>query len=111
MIKKKILGNRKGWNRNKRKTGRGVSFEELTSKLLKLKISEKGKDIKVKPKLVVTLTYQEIQKSPTYDSGFALRFPRITALREDKPLNEINTLEEIKKDFERQNKHQEWRIC
>jgi DNA ligase-1 len=78
--------------------------------LLKLKISEKGKEIKVKPKVVVTLTYQEIQKSPTYDSGFALRFPRVTALREDKPVSEINTLEEIKKDYEKQTKHQEWRL-
>jgi len=94
----------------KEKQGEGVSFEELTNKLLKLKISEKGKDIRVKPKLIVTLTYQEIQKSPTYDSGFALRFPRITALREDKPLDEINTLEEIKEDFEKQNKRQEWRF-
>jgi DNA ligase-1 len=94
----------------KEKEGEGVSFEELTNKLLKLKISEKGKEIKVKPKVVVTLTYQEIQKSPTYESGFALRFPRVTALREDKPVSEINTLEEIKKDFEKQNKHQEWRF-
>lgn len=96
----------------KEKQGEGVSFEELTDKLLKLKISEKGKEIKVKPKVVVTLTYQEIQKSPTYDSGFALRFPRLTALRDDKPVSEINTLEEIKKDYEKQNgRNAEWRIC
>jgi DNA ligase-1 len=94
----------------KEKEGEGVSFEELTNKLLKLKISEKEKEIKVKPKVVVTLTYQEIQKSPTYESGFALRFPRVTALREDKPVSEINTLEEVKKDYEKQTKHQEWRL-
>ncbi|MFH1365666.1 MAG: DNA ligase, partial [archaeon] len=93
----------------KEKQGGEVSFEELTNKLLKLKISEQGKDIKVKPKLIVTLTYQEVQRSPTYNSGFALRFPRVTALREDKPLSEINTLEEIKEDFEKQNRNAEWR--
>jgi len=93
----------------KEKQGEGVSFEELTNKLLKLKISEQGKNIKVKPEIIVTLTYQEVQRSPTYDSGFALRFPRVTALREDKPLSEINTLEEIKEDFEKQNRNAEWR--
>lgn len=95
----------------KEKQGEGVSFEELTQKLLKLKTSEKGKTIKVKPEVIVTLTYQEIQKSPTYESGFALRFPRLTALREDKPVTEINTLDEIKQDFEKQNRNAEWRIC
>jgi len=43
--------------------------------------------------------YQDIQKSTNYESGWALRFPRVTNLREDKPLSEIATLEEIKKDF------------
>jgi len=92
----------------KEKVGEGVSFEELTDKLLRLKISEKGKEIKVKPEVIVTLTYQEIQISPTYESGFALRFPRVTALREDKHLKEINTLDEIKEDFEKQSKDREW---
>lgn len=93
----------------KEKEGEGVSFEELTNKLLKLKISEKGKEIKVKPKIVIALTYQEVQGSPTYDSGFALRFPRLTALRDDKPVNEIATLDEVKEAFEKQNKNAEWR--
>jgi DNA ligase-1 len=95
----------------KEKQEEGISFEELTNKLLKLKISEKGKEIKVNPKIVLTITYQEIQRSPTYASGFALRFPRLNALREDKPISEISTLEEVKKDFEKQNRNAEWRIC
>ncbi len=93
----------------KEKQGEGVSFEELTNRLLKLKISEKGKNIKVKPEVIVTLTYQEVQRSPTYDSGFALRFPRLTALRDDKHVSEINTLDEIKVDYEKQNANAEWR--
>ena len=83
----------------------GTTFEELTKKLTPLIIKEKGKSVQLKPKIIVSITYQEIQKSPNYNSGFALRFPRFTALRTDKPLSEITTLEEIKKDFENQKRN------
>ena len=83
----------------------GTSFEELTKKLIPLIIKEKGKSVQLKPKIIVSITYQEIQKSPNYNSGFALRFPRFTALRADKPLSEITTLNEIKKDFGNQKRN------
>jgi len=70
-------------------------------------ISEKGKTASIKPKIIVSITYQEIQHSPNYNSGWALRFPRITALREDKPLSEIADLKEIEKDFDNQKRN--WR--
>jgi DNA ligase-1 len=91
----------------KEKKEEGISFAELTKKLTPYIIEEKGKSVKIKPKIVISVTYQEIQKSPNYNSGFALRFPRFTALRPDKPLSEITTLEEIKKDFEHQKRN--WR--
>ena len=65
-------------------------------------IKEEGKDVKIKPKIIVAVTYQEIQKSPNYSSGWALRFPRINTLRPDKPLSEIASLEDIEKDVEKQ---------
>ena len=80
----------------------GVSFDELNEKLKPLILKEDGKKVKIKPKIVVTVHYQEVQKSPNYDSGWALRFPRITSLRPDKPLSEIATLKEIEKDFANQ---------
>ena len=83
----------------------GISFDELTKKLTPLITKEKGKTVEIKPKIVVSVTYQEIQKSPNYNSGFALRFPRFVALRPDKPLSEINTVEQIKKDFENQKRN------
>ncbi len=79
-----------------------LTFERLTKILTPLITEEKGKTVKIKPKIIVSVTYQEIQKSPNYSSGFALRFPRVTALRPDKPLSEITTLDEVKKDYERQ---------
>ncbi|GBE19456.1 putative DNA ligase-like protein/MT0965 [archaeon BMS3Abin17] len=85
----------------KEKEEHGVSFNELTKELKPLIIKEKGRSVTIKPKIVIAVTYQEIQKSPNYSSGFALRFPRFTALRPDKPLSEITTLNEVKKEFER----------
>jgi DNA ligase-1 len=85
----------------------GVSFDELTKKLSKYVTEEKGKKVKIKPKMVVSVTYQEIQRSPNYNSGWALRFPRFTALRPDKPLSEIADLKEVEKDFKKQKRN--WR--
>jgi DNA ligase-1 len=84
-----------------------ITFESLTKLIKPLITKEKGKTVSIKPKIVVAVTYQEIQKSPNYNSGWALRFPRFTNLRPDKPLSEIATLEEIKKDFLKQKRN--WR--
>lgn len=82
-----------------------VSFQELTEKIKPLIIKEKANQVELKPKIVVSVTYQEIQHSPNYNSGFALRFPRFTALRPDKNPSDANNLEEIKKDFENQKRN------
>ena len=78
---------------------------ELTKKIKPLIIKEEGRQVKIKPKIVVTITYQEIQRSPNYSSGFALRFPRFTALRPDRNAEDIATLEEVKKDYEKQKRN------
>ncbi len=85
----------------KEKEELGVSFEQLTKLLKPLITSEKGKHIQVEPKIVITVTYQNIQVSPTYKSGFALRFPRLTALRPDRKPSDIATLEEIEHEIKR----------
>lgn len=89
----------------KEKEEQGLSFIELTKKLKPLIKSEHGREVEVKPEVVVTVIYQDIQRSPTYESGFALRFPRITSLRPDRLVSDIATLEEVKLDFEKQR---EW---
>ena len=89
----------------KEKASEGVSYDELTELLKPLITSEKGKLVDVKPKIVVAVTYQEIQRSPTYKSGFALRFPRFTALRHEKHLSEIASIKDLEKDFENQKRN------
>ena len=100
----KFLGIGKVGTGIKEKQEQGTSFAELT-KLLKPLITEtKGRHVKVKPKIVITVTYQDMQKSPTYSSGFALRFPRLTAMRPDRAASTIATLDEVKSDFKRLHK-------
>ena len=80
----------------------GTTYDELTKLLKPLIIKEDGKRVFVKPKIIIEVGYEEMQKSPTYSSGFALRFPRFMSLRNDKPLNEINTIKDLEKIYNMQ---------
>ena len=81
----------------KEKEDLGTSFKELTKLLKPLITSESGKVVRVKPEIIIEVAYEEIQKSPTYGSGFALRFPRLLRLRTaDKKLTDIASLRQVK---------------
>ena len=77
-----------------------ITFEDLTKMLKPLIIKEEGQKVWVKPKIIIEVAYEEIQKSPTYSSGFALRFPRVIRLRPEK--EEPDDLERVKKIYEMQ---------
>jgi len=85
----------------KEKESEGLSYKEMTKKIKPLIIQTKGRHVEIKPDLVVTVTYQNIQKSPSYSSGFALRFPRFTRLRPDRSKSNIASIDEIKKEYEK----------
>jgi DNA ligase-1 len=51
----------------------------------------------VEPKIVLEITFDNVQASPRHKSGYALRFPRIVRIREDKSAGEIDTLETVRK--------------
>ncbi len=59
-------------------------LEEVTERLKPLIKSEEGRDVELRPEVLVEVEYEEIQESPTYESGFALRFPRLKSFRDDK---------------------------
>jgi len=80
----------------KEKASEGTTYQEIDSLLQPLIISENADGVMVKPKVVVSVTYQNIQPSPTYSSGFALRFPRITHYRPERGVHDIATIEDIK---------------
>lgn len=90
------------------KTFKGLTddeFEWMTKRLLELKLEDDGYTVKVRPKIVVEVAYNEIQRSPKYRSGYALRFARIIRIRDDKRPEEADTIQKIRelylKQFER----------
>ncbi|HOX35540.1 MAG TPA: ATP-dependent DNA ligase [Methanoregulaceae archaeon] len=83
----------------------GFSDEQLAEVYDLLKdtvISTLEKEVRFEPTLVFEVGYSEIQTSPTYDAGFALRFPRFIRIRDDKDIADIETLEGIRERYRRQ---------
>jgi DNA ligase-1 len=78
-------------------------YEEMTKKLKSIITREEGRMVFVKPKIIVEVGYQEIQKSPTYSSGYALRFPRFIRERTDEKL-EPDTIDRLESLFKSQGR-------
>ena len=93
------------------KTFKGLTdaeFETMTERLRGLATSEERWGFHVRPEVVVEVAYNEIQRSPHYPSGFALRFARITRIRDDKGPEDVDTYARLKelyaKQFERKGR-------
>ncbi len=92
------------------KVGTGLTDEqwrELKIKSEKLKIKNQPKeyqvhknlipDVWVEPKIVVEIAADNITRSPNHSAGLALRFPRLVRFREDKSVEQITTVEEVRR--------------
>jgi len=75
---------------------------EMTGRLKEITIKEEPRRVYVAPKIVVEVAYNEIQKSPKYKCGMALRFARISRIREDKSPEEADTIQRVKEIYEKQ---------
>lgn len=113
-------GRRKGWLSNLHlgardpesgqfvmlgKTFKGLTDEMLkrqTEKLLSLEVSRDEWTVYVKPELVVEIAFSEIQESPRYPGGLALRFARVKRFRPDKPASEADTIQTVTAMFQKQ---------
>jgi DNA ligase-1 len=87
------------------KTFKGLTDNEIiemTKRLKEIAIKEEQRRVLVAPKIVVEVTYNEIQKSPKYKCGMALRFARINRIREDKSPEEADTIQRVKEIYEKQ---------
>jgi DNA ligase-1 len=71
------------------------SLAELTEMFRELVLLEKGMEVEIKPAVIFEVAYEEIQQSPNYSSGYALRFPRLVTVRDDKSLEEADSLERV----------------
>ena len=69
-----------------------VEIAELTEHFKKQTIANHGRYREVKPDTVLEIAFDSIQPSARHESGLALRFPRIKAIRRDKTVDAIDTL-------------------
>lgn len=82
------------------KVATGITDEELealTEMLEPYVRTEEGADVDMAPAVVFEVGYEEIQESPTYSSGYALRFPRFLGVREDKEPADADSLERLER--------------
>lgn len=86
----------------KEQEGDDANFIELTNQLKDLIIKDMGKVVKIKPRLIIETNFEEIQKSNSYSSGFALRFPRVIRIREDKDFSEVSDISLVKELYSSQ---------
>ncbi len=79
-------------------------FNEVDSFVKRNSIEKFGPVRTVKPELVFEIAFEGIAESKRHKSGVALRFPRISRWRKDKPVGEINTIEDLRLMLEQYGK-------
>ena len=87
------------------KTFKGLTDDMLriqTEELLKLESHRDGHVVFVRPELVVEIAFSDIQESPRYPAGLALRFARVKRYRPDKSANEADTIQTVTELFRKQ---------
>jgi len=80
-----------------------AEIKELTAWFLAHTREDLGYLRTVEPAVVLEVAFDAIMRSNRHDSGYALRFPRIVRIRDDKPAEEINTLDDVRELFARLN--------
>ncbi|MEA2602481.1 MAG: ligase 1 [Acidobacteriota bacterium] len=85
------------------KTFKGLTDERLawqTKRLQEIALGTDGWTVHVRPELVVEVAFSDVQESPQYPAGMALRFARVKGYREDKTAAEADTIGTVRKIFE-----------
>lgn len=80
-----------------------VEIATMTEWFLSHTTADHGFTREVVPEIVLEVAFNAIMRSDRHDSGYALRFPRIVRIRQDKPPAEINTVEDVETIFVRQH--------
>ncbi len=70
-----------------------AEIAHFTEHFLQHTLEERGRFRTVEPNVVLEVAFDTIQRSTRHASGYALRFPRIVRIRDDKPVSEIDTLD------------------
>ena len=78
-----------------------AEIAEFTKRFLEMTIEDQGFRRMVRPEVVLEVAFDSIQHSGRHLSGYALRFPRIVRIRDDKPVGEIDTVQRVEELYER----------
>src|SRR2546421_7371133 len=78
-----------------------AEIAEFTRRFLEMTVEDHGHVRLVRPEVVLEVAFDSIQHSGRHLSGYALRFPRIVRIRDDKPVEEIDTLERVAELYDR----------
>jgi len=115
-------GRRKGWLSNLHlgaidpangefvmlgKTFKGMTDAMLawqTEELLKREVTRDDWAVRVRPELVVEITFNDLQASPRYAGGLALRFARVKGYRPDKKAQDADTIETVRAIYAKQDR-------
>ena len=105
-------GRRKGWLSNIHlgarkgddwvmlgKTFKGMTDEMLkwqTAELLAREVDRDGHIVYVRPEIVAEIAFNDVQRSPRYPGGLALRLARVVRYRDDKTAAEANTIDDVR---------------
>ena len=84
------------------KTFKGLTDETLawqTKKLQEIALATDAWTVHLRPELVVEIAFSDVQESPQYPAGMALRFARVKRYRDDKPASEADTIDTVRKIF------------
>jgi DNA ligase-1 len=79
-----------------------VEIAAMTEELVKTTIDIHGPVHRVQPTIVLEIAFDRIQESKRHKSGYALRFPRIVRIRDDKTPEQISTIDEVRRIYEGQ---------
>lgn len=83
-----------------------VEIERMTEHFKATTISRHGPVHVVEPAVVLEIAFDRIQESARHKSGYALRFPRIARIRDDKNVEQISTIDEVRRIYEGQLKRE-----
>ena len=77
-------------------------LDSLTERLEALVVARDGRDVELEREVVLEVEYEEIQRSPAYGSGYALRFPRFLGVRENLAPADADTVARVTELYDQQ---------
>jgi DNA ligase-1 len=78
----------------------------MTEHFKRTTIAQHGPVFEVEPTIVLEIAFDRLQESKRHKSGYAMRFPRIVRIRDDKTVDQISTIDEVRRIYEGQLKRE-----